>query len=188
MTNKIERRAEEIMYEQLLGKPYLPGKQDCATMIQDFFGDNFGLRFTDYSRPDGWWKAGMNLYYDIAADEGFKTVDIPINKLQIGDILLMAYGSSFPNHAAIYVGNGEVIHHFLDKLSTREAISHSMRNALLAIMRHRDIIITEPEVGTLHLEDFLSPYWKQRLVNDPNARSYLDNLKSKRAPAEVPSE
>lgn len=181
-------KLEDMKYEHLLGKKYIPGIQDCASLIRSFYLENFSIELTDYARPDNWWQNGLNLYYEIFADEGFKVVDVPLNKLQIGDILLMAFGSKFPNHGAIYVGNGRVIHHVYGKLSNDSPIGHEMRDALLAIIRRPDIIVEEPEYQTLNLEDFLSPYWKQRLANDAGARKHLDSLKSQGLSSGVPGE
>ncbi len=44
----------------------------------------------------------------------------PLTEAQPGDVLLCCFGSSVPNHAAIYCGDGEMLHHIPEQLSKRE--------------------------------------------------------------------
>jgi hypothetical protein len=180
---KTELDLQHLRYNHLLGKPYVSGKQDCGTILKSFFFDNCGFEFTDYARPDDWWKHGMNLFYEIAKLEGFRPQDIPIDKMQVGDVMLMSYaGSRFPNHNGIYVGEGKIIQHFHGKLSNCERIRSHHRDALLAIMRRPDIIIKPLPEKELQLVDVLSPYWKQRLakrLETGNDKELIEALKEK---------
>ncbi len=45
---------------------------------------------------------------------------MPLSSAQPGDVLLCCFGSSVPNHAAIYCGDGELLHHIPEQLSKRE--------------------------------------------------------------------
>ncbi|EET0515447.1 C40 family peptidase, partial [Escherichia coli] len=45
---------------------------------------------------------------------------VPLSAAQPGDVLLCCFGSSVPNHAAIYCGDGELLHHIPEQLSKRE--------------------------------------------------------------------
>lgn len=157
--------ADDIRYEHLLGRVYITGKQDCGSLIKDFYQDNFDIELTDYARPDNWWQHGMNIYYDIFRDEGFQLMNITVDQMQIGDIMLMAFVSPFPDHAAIYVGQGKIIHHFYQKLSECEGIRNCHRNTLLAIGRRPDIIIKPPAAEELNLINMLPPYFKHRLAD-----------------------
>lgn len=131
--------------------------------MRDWFEVNTGILFPDYARPDGWWQNGMDLFSDIYKAEGFRAVDIAIQDIKIADVMLMAYGSSFPNHSALYVGEGKILQHFHGKLSSKESIRSHHRDALLAIVRHPDIIVKTPPKPKLDLLDMLSPHWKQQL-------------------------
>lgn len=179
---KIELDGARLRYDHLLGKPYVSGKQDCGTILKDFFASNAGLVFDDHARPDDWWKHGMNLFYEIAEIEGFRPVDIPISKLQVGDVLLMAYSCRFPNHNGIYVGDGKILQHFHGKLSSCDPIRSHHRDALLAIMRRPDIIIKPLPEQELNLVDVLSPYWKQKLakrLETGNEKELIEVLKER---------
>ncbi len=75
----------------------------------------------DFEREDDWWRNGQNLYLDNMAVTGFYRV--PLSSAQAGDILLCCFGASVANHAAIYCGNGELLHHLPEQLSKRERYS-----------------------------------------------------------------
>ncbi|MBE0964221.1 C40 family peptidase, partial [Escherichia coli] len=47
-------------------------------------------------------------YLDNMEATGFYRV--PLTEAQPGDVLLCCFGSSVPNHAAIYCGDGELLH------------------------------------------------------------------------------
>ncbi len=77
----------------------------------------------DFEREDDWWRNGQNLYLDNMAVTGFYRV--PLSSAQAGDILLCCFGASVANHAAIYCGNGELLHHLPEQLSKRERYSEN---------------------------------------------------------------
>ena len=65
------------------------------------------------------WRHGQNLYLDNLEATGL--YQVPLSSAQPGDVLLCCFGSSVPNHAAIYCGDGELLHHIPEQLSkTRE--------------------------------------------------------------------
>ncbi len=72
----------------------------------------------DFHREDDWWRHGQNLYLDNLEATGL--YQVPLSSAQPGDVLLCCFGSSVPNHAAIYCGDGELLHHIPEQLSKRE--------------------------------------------------------------------
>ncbi|WP_329799081.1 NlpC/P60 family protein, partial [Escherichia coli] len=59
---------------------------------------------------------------------------VPLSAAQPGDVLLCCFGSSVPNHAAIYCGDGELLHHIPEQLSKRERYTDKwQRQGLLAV-------------------------------------------------------
>lgn len=147
-----------------MGRTYIAGVQDCGALIRDWYLKNTGITFPDYARPDDWWRNGMNLFYEIYRDEGFVPTDTTVKDMQIGDVMLMAYGCRFPNHSGLYIGKGMILQHLHGKLSSRDNIRSHHRDALLAIVRRPDIIMKASPTQTLNLIDMLSPYWKARLA------------------------
>ncbi|KAA1958519.1 NlpC/P60 family protein, partial [Escherichia coli] len=76
-----------------------------------------GTEMPDFHREDDWWRHGQNLYLDNLEATGL--YQVPLSAAQPGDVLLCCFGSSVPNHAAIYCGDGELLHHIPEQLSKR---------------------------------------------------------------------
>ena len=94
-----------------------------------------GIDMPDFEREDDWWRNGQNLYLDNMAVTGFYRV--PLSSAQAGDILLCCFGASVANHAAIYCGNGELLHHLPEQLSKRERYSEKWQRRTHSAWRHR---------------------------------------------------
>ena len=94
-----------------------------------------GIDMPDFEREDDWWRNGQNLYLDNMAVTGFYRV--PLSSAQAGDILLCCFGASVANHAAIYCGNGELLHHLPEQLSKRERYSEKWQRRTHSVWRHR---------------------------------------------------
>ncbi len=81
----------------------------------------------DFEREDDWWRNGQNLYPGQYGGHRLFT-GCPCPSAQAGDILLCCFGASVANHAAIYCGNGELLHHLPEQLSKRERYSEKNGN------------------------------------------------------------
>ena len=81
---------------QFVGNPYVYGGTsltsgtDCSGFTQSVFA-NFGISLPRSSRD----QASVGNY-------------VPIDQIQVGDLVLYGYGSV--SHVALYIGNGEVVH------------------------------------------------------------------------------
>ncbi|HFO3740607.1 TPA: NlpC/P60 family protein, partial [Escherichia coli] len=62
---------------------------------------------------------------------------VPLSSAQPGDVLLCCFGSSVPNHAAIYCGDGELLHHIPEQLSKRERYTDKWQRRTHSLWRHR---------------------------------------------------
>ena len=69
-----------------------------------------GLDLPDFVREDSWWIKGQNLYLENFEKAGF----IETDKLEYGVGLLMQINSPVPNHAAVYIGNNQIIQHLFN--------------------------------------------------------------------------
>ncbi|EFK5018930.1 phage tail protein [Escherichia coli] len=92
----------------LTGRRFEHGVTDCYTL----FRDAYHLAVTGFYR-------------------------VPLSSAQAGDILLCCFGASVPNHAAIYCGNGELLHHLPEQLSKRERYSEKWQRRTHSVWRHR---------------------------------------------------
>ncbi|EKE4706945.1 C40 family peptidase, partial [Escherichia coli] len=118
----------------LTGRRFEHGVTDCYTLFRDAY-HLAGTEMPDFHREDDWWRNGQNLYLDNMAVTGFYRV--PLSSAQPGDILLCCFGASVANHAAIYCGNGELLHHIPEQLSKRERYSEKWQRRTHSVWRHR---------------------------------------------------
>lgn len=68
---------------------------------------------------------------------GGRMYQVPLSSAQPGDVLLCCFGSSVPNHAAIYCGDGELLHHIPEQLSKRERYTDKWQRRTHSLWRHR---------------------------------------------------
>ncbi|WP_139775780.1 NlpC/P60 family protein, partial [Salmonella enterica] len=94
-----------------------------------------GIDLPDFHREEDWWDKGHNLYLDNLEVNGFYLVSA--DRAQPGDVLICCFGSSVANHAAIYCGNGELLHHVPEQLSRRERYSEKWERRTHSIWRCR---------------------------------------------------
>lgn len=154
-----------LTYEHLLGRGFEHGKQDCYSLVRDFYQDNFGLTLTDYARPDDWWWSGLNLYADNFHTEGFRVVDDHPRDYRPADLFLIAVKSEVPNHAAIHLGDGRILHHFYGRFSEVIPYKGIWRNNTTAVIRHKDVPDLRKALHQVDLREFL-PAHKRRLIDD----------------------
>jgi cell wall-associated NlpC family hydrolase len=127
-----------------LGKDFIHGTNDCFSLVREFYQVAFGIEITNYARPDYWWNAGLDLYSEFFPREGFKSVEIVRpSELKYGDVILMAIKSTVPCHAAIYIGEGKILHHFYGRKSSIELYKSIWYNTTTTVARHRDVVIEE---------------------------------------------
>jgi len=142
----------DLKFEHLVGRDFIHGSDDCYGLQRQFWKDNFELDFPDYARPDNWWDQGMDLYSDNFADCGFHVMEVRPDKVQLADVFLMAVRSRVSNHAAVYVGGGKILHHFIGRRSEVIEYSGLWRNKTTAILRHESLLNWKPKNVRINLE------------------------------------
>ncbi|WP_375263923.1 NlpC/P60 family protein [Palleronia sp.] len=153
-------------YEHLLGRPFIYGRQDCYSIVRDFFADNHNLVLPNYARPNEFWKHGMDMYRDRYVKNGFEVLHCHPSEYQEGDVFLMAITSQVANHAAVLVEGGKVLHHMWGRLSAVEPYRDLYRNTTVAVLRHRDVVVEKSESQT-DIREYLSTRLKQKLGGLP---------------------
>jgi proteasome lid subunit RPN8/RPN11 len=117
-----------------VGREFVFGVVDCYSLVRDWYGKEFGLQLSDYQRRDLFWERGENLYVDNFRRESFRK--IPFEELQYGDALLMQLGANLPNHAAIYIGDQQILHHIQGRLSSRDVLGSYYAKNTAMVLRH----------------------------------------------------
>lgn len=83
------------------------------------------------ARDPTWFSDDIDLFGDNWQQLGFRRVAEP----QIGDMILMRYESSRANHAGIYLGSNQLLHHLPGRLSAVTPYSR-YRKIITDVMRH----------------------------------------------------
>lgn len=150
-----------LKYEHLIGIPFTGiGKRDCYALAQDFFWDNFQMKFTDYARPHDWKSDSVDLIRQNYEREGFKMItEWSMKDLRPADVLALFFGESNPNHLAIWLGeqgkdSHEILHHIYGRMSRAEPFGF-WRNQVSFILRHPDIPDLRPVYPDIDIMDLI---------------------------------
>lgn len=119
----------------LTGRQFRHGVADCYVLLRDAFRAQ-GTVLPDVARGWEWWlteNGGSDLYRRGFARAGF--VEVAFAELRPGDAVLMAIKSAQPNHAAMVLENGRILHHLAGRISGedvlyrwRRFITHSLQH------------------------------------------------------------
>jgi proteasome lid subunit RPN8/RPN11 len=101
-----------------LQRPYVYGVHDCWSLVRDWYMWEKGAEVADFNRIDRWWEKGMNLFVERIEACGFTHLkdEAPLP----GDAFLIQVNSDVPNHIAVWLGDGTILHHVQGRLSARE--------------------------------------------------------------------
>ena len=90
----------------LLGREYEFNKQDCWTLVRDYYKQNFNIVLPMLEFEDYFYKKGINYFEDLIEPWGGVEVKSP----QKGDIIYFQIQSNIPNHCGVYLGQDKFIH------------------------------------------------------------------------------
>ena len=140
----------------LVGRQYVHGKQDCYTIVQDYYQRELGISLPNFDRADKWWEnaEGASLYVENFRAAGF--VPVEPSDLRRNDVLLCYWGATqHVNHALIYLGSdGSLkseettpclgaqlyLHHPYGALSVRCLLGKSRLESCAYVLRHRSLL------------------------------------------------
>lgn len=120
----------------LVGRVFVHGVLDCFTLLQDYYQRELNITLPDFERADDWWNKGQNLYMEHFRDAGFEPIK---GDIQMHDIIIMQVRSPVPNHAGVYIGDMQVLHHMYGRLSTRDIYGGYFQEITRMIVRHREL-------------------------------------------------
>ena len=132
----------------LRGREFVYGDADCCRLIQDAY-HLCGLDLPDCLRIDidVDIKQQMLLRY-------FEQSDVfeCVHDLRAGDVILTQSGSNTPEHAMLYLGYGEMLHHAHKHLSRREPYHQYWQKCTHSVWRHKK---WQPEMMAAIFNDLL---------------------------------
>lgn len=155
-----------MKWDNLLGRQFLVGVDDCFSMGREFFKQNFDIQIADYARPQNWDSDNLDLISRAFANEGFeKITSWRVEDLRPADVLCLSVSSSAPNHFAIYVGDNQMIHHLAGRLSTEEPYRDFWRSYTSFLLRHPVV----PDLRPVYPDQDLGEILRERLNFAPSA-------------------
>ena len=123
----------------LIGRKFIFGVQDCYTLIQDYYKITLDIALKDYPREDKFWDRLENLYVDRFIDAGF--TQVPMESLKTHDVVLLKLGvTSISNHGAVYLGNGNILHHVQNRLSEESQYIRHWKSMTTHVLRYNTLI------------------------------------------------
>jgi cell wall-associated NlpC family hydrolase len=123
----------------LVGRQFSHGVLDCYQLIVDWYQQERGITLKQFPRVDGWWDDGSSDLYTAGFESaGFVRISDG-EQPQPGDGILMQIRSKngVPNHAAIYLGDGLMLHHLHGRLSSRDIYGGYYQEVTRAIVRYQ---------------------------------------------------
>ncbi len=128
-----------------IGREFKIGFSDCASLFTDYFRREKKLEFTHYPRDNNWYEETPQLFHANFAREGFlRLLEGPIETLKglrrHDGLLFCLKNTEFPDHCAVYLGGGAMLHHLPKRLSTIESFSMPYMRRLAYTIRHKTLI------------------------------------------------
>jgi len=120
----------------LVGRKWSHGVLDCYSIIRDYYKMERGIDLLNFERSDDWWNRGGNLYLENFGKAGFR--EIKEDEVAESDVILMRINSTVPNHGAIYLGDGVILHHVHGRLSTRDVFGGYWRKNTACFLRYEN--------------------------------------------------
>ena len=118
---------------KLIGRRWIWGVQDCWTLIDDWFRIEKGIVFKRWPRPKTLKEFIDDPYFErVLTESGFRELKEE-EELQYGDVLL---ANDNLDHVALYIGNQEILHHCIRKLSCRELYDEDLIKLTKKRYRH----------------------------------------------------
>lgn len=126
----------------LVGRQFAHGVLDCYAIVRDWYLQERSITLPNFERPDEWWNDGhSDLYNEGFPKAGFEKIGNTIHDctIEVGDVILMQVRSSNhkPNHAAVYIGDGMMLHHMYGRLSSRDLYGGIWQEYTRSILRHK---------------------------------------------------
>ena len=123
---------EMVDYQSLLGRQWDYGVNDCFSLVRDWFFLQ-GIELPEFARPED-LEICDSIFLQQAKAIGFEQV--PLERREPGDILIMRLQTRTPMHAAILLPNELILHQRQDSLSAIEPLRRYYVERIAAVFRY----------------------------------------------------
>lgn len=127
----IEVTENHLKYSKYLGLSFEINKNDCLSIVKNFYKNEFGIILGEYFRTDNWYKDNPNIIKESYEKENL--IEVNKKELRFGDILVFSFA-----HLGIYLEKDLLLHHTRDKYSNIEKLEDPLLNRLSLCLRHKN--------------------------------------------------
>lgn len=121
-----------VNYRPLIGLPWQYGLNDCFSLVRRYY-ELAGVMLPDFKRPEK-LETSSSIFIEQASALGF--CETSLENMRIGDVLIMCLDTAAPMHAAIYVGDQQILHQRMNSLSGVEPLNRYYRMKTAAVFRY----------------------------------------------------
>ncbi len=126
-TRPIQWFGDDAPIPPLIGRTFVQGITDCYSLVRDYYRTELGVTLPIFPRDPDWWQMPD---VDMLTPSNFLRAgffEVSPSDLRPGDLLLASVRCNRPNHCALYIGRGLILHHFANRLSRREPMGNWQR-------------------------------------------------------------
>ncbi|WP_319543151.1 C40 family peptidase [uncultured Pseudodesulfovibrio sp.] len=116
----------------LVGREFRHGITDCYGLVRDWYRLERHDLLPEYPRDDEWWLSGGNMLLDNFKDAGFHIVD---DAPRPGDVALLQICADTVNHCGVYIGQGLMLHHLVNRCSRKDPMGRWHKHTRLMVRR-----------------------------------------------------
>lgn len=142
-------------FHSLIGLPYIDGRQDCYSVVRNYYSMEWGIELPNYARPERFWEDPELDLYSLYKHTGFEPV-VDNHNYEVGDAVLMPVLSAMNNHAGVIVDDNQILHHLPDQLSLVDPLRPKWANRVTVHLRHPKITeARKASVEVVHLHEVI---------------------------------
>lgn len=118
----------------LIGRQWCLGISDCYTLVRDYYKTQ-DVELAEYVRNDFECFYKDTRFVDKAGENGF--VDVTGQAPKVHDLILIQVKADVPNHAAVLISEGIILHQLQGRLSCRDPYGGYWLRHTAKLMRHK---------------------------------------------------
>lgn len=143
-TGKFKIYSPSSFWAEYLGIPFVYGKSDCFTLIQNYYSKELNIKINNYYHEEDWSEITPNAYDKNYEKEDFvKILEGPnpgIEDMRTNDCLLFRFlNIPHASHAAVFIKPFHMLHHPRNEASKVEKITKPYLSRACYVLRHKSL-------------------------------------------------